>query len=289
MTSAVTPTTARPKRPFKIGKLVSNIAFPLIGFAAVVFIWSILAKLTQDSISKLPDPIQTFKDSIPYMQNFFSTKNGDEGIFFLTLYSLGRVAVGFTISTIIAVPLGFLIGTNKVAAKITSPLIQLGKPISPLAWLPVGLTIFAAFGEGSFIPYAAAVFVIVVTSIWSTLINTALGAQSIPNDYWNVARVLNLSRWMIIKDIMIPSTLPYIFTGMRLSLGTAWLVIVAAEMLTGGTGIGFFVWDVYNTGEISLVIFSLIIIGIVGLFLDQAIAQIEKIVVGRWKPNVGKS
>jgi nitrate/nitrite transport system permease protein len=286
MTSAVTPTSARPKRPFKLGKLVANIAFPLLGFAVVVFIWSILAKLTQDSISKLPDPIQTIQDSIPYIENFFSTKSGDEGIFFLTLYSLGRVAVGFTISTLIAVPLGFLIGTNKVAAKITSPLIQLGKPISPLAWLPVGLTIFAAFGEGAFIPYAAAVFVIVVTSIWSTLINTALGAQSIPKDYWNVARVLNLSRWMVVKDIMIPSTLPYIFTGMRLSLGTAWLVIVAAEMLTGGTGIGFFVWDVYNTGEISLVIFSLIIIGVVGLFLDQAIALIEKVVVGRWKPNV---
>ena len=130
------------------------------------------------------------------------------------------------------------------------PLVAIGKPISPLAWLPVGIVIFPG-------QLAPAVFVIVITSLWPTLINTALGVKSIPQDYWNVSRVLNLSKWQVVTQIMIPSTLPYIFTGLRLSLGIAWLVIVAAEMLTGTTGIGFFVWDTYNTGEISLVILSL--------------------------------
>lgn len=120
-----------------------------------------------------------------------------------------------------------------------------------------------------------------ITSLWATLINTALGVHNIPRDYWNVSRVLDLSRWQVVSQIMIPATLPYIFTGMRLSLGTAWLVIVAAEMLTGGTGIGFFVWDVYNTGDISLVILSLVIIGIVGLLLDQLVAWAERKVVGK--------
>lgn len=260
-----------------VGKNGENIIFPLLGFIAVIFVWSVLAKLTENNISVLPGPVQTIQDSIPYLQNFFSTTQGDEGIFFLTLYSLLRVAAGFVIATAIAVPLGFWVGTSKAAEKILMPLVQLGKPISPLAWLPVGIVIFSAF-ESQDLP---AIFVIVVTSLWSTLINTALGVKEIPKDYWNVARVLKMPKLKVVTEIIIPSTLPYIFTGMRLSLGTAWLVIVAAEMLTGGTGIGFFVWDVYNTGDISLVIFSLLIIGIVGLVLDQCVAAVERFVVGR--------
>lgn len=259
------------------GKGGTNIIFPLLGIIAVIFIWGIVSAITKanDSPSELPDPIQTIQDSVPYILNFFSTTQGDEGIFFLTLLSLLRVAAGFAIAMLIAIPLGFLIGTSEQAAKMISPLIQIGKPISPLAWLPIGITIFPG---GQNLP---AIFVIVITSLWSTLINTALGVHSIPKDYWNVAKVLNLSRWKVITKIMIPSTLPYIFTGMRLSLGIAWLVIVAAEMLTGGTGIGFFVWDVYNTGDISLVIMSLIVIGIVGLLLDQAVALVERLVLGQ--------
>ncbi|MEM9245894.1 MAG: ABC transporter permease subunit, partial [Cyanobacteria bacterium P01_F01_bin.153] len=115
----------------------------------------------------------------------------------------------------------------------------------------------------------------------STLINTALGVQKIPSDYWNVARVLKMSKLQVVMEIIIPSTLPYIFSGLRLSLGTAWLVIVAAEMLTGGTGIGFFVWDVYNTGDISLVVFSLLVIGVVGLLLDQFVAWVERMLIGQ--------
>ncbi|MEY2978209.1 MAG: nitrate ABC transporter permease [Prochlorotrichaceae cyanobacterium] len=254
----------------------SNIIFPALGFFLVLIIWSFTAWLTtqNDYPSELPGVTKTIQDSLPYFQNFFSTKSGDEGVFILTALSLGRVAAGFVIATAIAVPLGFLVGTSEQASKMIMPLVQVGKPISPLAWLPVGITIFPG---GQNIP---AIFVIVITSLWSTLINTALGVKAIPTDYWNVAKVLDLPKWKVVTEIMIPSTLPYIFTGMRLSLGTAWLVIVAAEMLTGGTGIGFFVWDVYNTGDISLVLLSLGIIGLVGLLLDQAVAFVERLVVG---------
>jgi nitrate/nitrite transport system permease protein len=267
-----------------LGRNGENIVLPALGIFILIIIWSIIAKLTEGKISELPSPIQTVQDSIPYLQNFFSTTQGDEGIFFLTLYSLLRVAIGFIIAVAIAVPLGFLIGTSEKASKMLSPLIQIGKPISPLAWLPVGIVISTALlsdAPSLIAQNTPAIFVIVVTSLWSTLINTALGVRSIPQDYWNVVKVLNLSRSKVITKVMIPSTLPYIFTGMRLSLGIAWLVIVAAEMLTGGTGIGFFVWDTYNTGEISLVILSLFVIGIVGLLLDQLVAFVERLILGR--------
>lgn len=265
-----------------------NVIFPFLGFVCVLFVWSIVAKITEGNLSELPGPTKTFQDSLPYLQNFFSTKRGDEGIFFLTLYSLVRVAIGFTIATAIAVPLGFLVGTSRQAQKMMTPLIQVGKPISPLAWLPVGIVVFS--GLTSDLPKvigqnAPAIFTIVVTSLWPTLINTALGVRSIPKDYWNVSRVLKMAKAQVVKEIIIPSTLPYIFTGMRLSLGIAWLVIVAAEMLTGGTGIGFFVWDTYNTGDISLVILSLFVIGIVGLLLDVAVASVERLVVGKIQPG----
>ncbi|HIK33551.1 MAG TPA: nitrate ABC transporter permease [Oscillatoriales cyanobacterium M59_W2019_021] len=289
MTVTTTPPTEN-KFAQTIGKILGkngeNIIFPALGFVAVIFFWSIVAKITEGNLSELPGPTQTFKDSLPYLGNAFSLKTGDEGIFFLTLLSLIRVAIGFTIATAIAVPLGFLVGTSKAASKMMTPLIQVGKPISPLAWLPVGIVVFSGLTDGfpkSVAQNAPAIFVIVVTSLWPTLINTALGVQSIPKDYWNVSRVLKMPRMQVVKEIIIPSTLPYIFTGMRLSLGIAWLVIVAAEMLTGGTGIGFFVWDTYNTGEISLVILSLFIIGIVGLLLDQAVALVERSVVGRFQ------
>jgi len=274
----------KPARPNPIAAAVTrflgrggeNVILPVLGFVAVLFLWSLVAWATTQNKypSELPSVSKTVSDSIPYIQNFFSTKKGDEGVLVLTALSLGRVAVGFVIATLIAVPLGFLVGTSPKASKMLMPLVQIGKPISPLAWLPVGITVFPG---GQNVP---AIFVIVITSLWATLINTALGVQSIPKDYWNVSKVLDLPRWKVVTQIMIPSTLPYIFAGMRLSLGTAWLVIVAAEMLTGGTGIGFFVWDVYNTGDISLVILSLFIIGIVGLALDWIVSFVERKVVG---------
>lgn len=291
-----TATPNKPDQPSKASKIVGqilgpggeNIIFPVLGFIGVIFVWSIVAKITEGNLSELPGPTQAFQDSVPYLQNAFSSKQGDEGIFLLTLYSLIRVAIGFSIATAIAVPLGFLVGTSRQAEKMMSPLIQVGKPISPLAWLPVGIVVFSGLTTDmprTVAQNAPAIFTIVVTSLWPTLINTALGVKSIPKDYWNVSRVLKMAKPQIVKEIIIPSTLPYIFTGMRLSLGIAWLVIVAAEMLTGGTGIGFFVWDTYNTGEISLVIMSLFVIGIVGLLLDQAVAVLERAAVGKIQPG----
>jgi nitrate/nitrite transport system permease protein len=285
MSLASQQSPAKPKIDVQkfLGRNGENIILPALGIFALILVWSIIAKMTEGGISQLPSPIQTFEESLPYLQNFFSTTPGDEGIFFLTLYSLLRVAVGFAIAVIIAVPLGFLIGTSEKAQKMLMPLVQIGKPISPLAWLPVGIVVSTALltdAPRMVAQNTPAIFVIVVTSLWPTLINTALGVKSIPQDYWNVSKVLNLSRSKVVTKIMIPSTLPYIFAGMRLSLGIAWLVIVAAEMLTGGTGIGFFVWDTYNTGEISLVILSLFVIGIVGLLLDQLVAVIERLAFG---------
>jgi len=293
----MTPSTpSKPGSDSKVTKLVAqilgpggeNIIFPVLGFLGVIFVWSIVAKITEGNLSELPGPTQALTESLPYFQNAFSTKQGDEGIFLLTLYSLIRVAIGFSIATAIAVPLGFLVGTSRQAEKMMSPLIQVGKPISPLAWLPVGIVVFSGLTADmpkTVAQNAPAIFTIVVTSLWPTLINTALGVKSIPKDYWNVSRVLKMGKPQIVQEIIIPSTLPYIFTGMRLSLGIAWLVIVAAEMLTGGTGIGFFVWDTYNTGEISLVIMSLFVIGIVGLLLDQAVATLERAAVGKIQPG----
>jgi len=286
MSLASQQSPAKPKIDIQkiVGRNGENIILPALGLFALIIVWSIIAKMTEGGISQLPSPIQTFQDSVPYLQNFFSTTQGDEGIFFLTLYSLLRVAVGFAIAVIIAVPLGFLIGTSEKAQKMLMPLVQIGKPISPLAWLPVGIVVSTALltdAPRMVAQNPPAIFVIVVTSLWPTLINTALGVKSIPQDYWNVSKVLNLSRSKVVTKIMIPSTLPYVFAGMRLSLGIAWLVIVAAEMLTGGTGIGFFVWDTYNTGEISLVILSLFVIGIVGLLLDQFVAVIEHLAFGK--------
>ncbi len=286
MSLASQQSPAKPKIDIQkiVGRNGENIILPALGLFALIIVWSIIAKMTEGGISQLPSPIQTFQDSVPYLQNFFSTTQGDEGIFFLTLYSLLRVAVGFAIAVIIAVPLGFLIGTSEKAQKMLMPLVQIGKPISPLAWLPVGIVVSTALltdAPRMVAQNTPAIFVIVVTSLWPTLINTALGVKSIPQDYWNVSKVLNLSRSKVVTKIMIPSTLPYVFAGMRLSLGIAWLVIVAAEMLTGGTGIGFFVWDTYNTGEISLVILSLFVIGIVGLLLDQFVAVIEHLAFGK--------
>ncbi|MDY6783027.1 MAG: nitrate ABC transporter permease [Cyanobacteriota bacterium] len=286
MTLASEQSTNKPSIDFGkiLGRNGENIIFPALGIFVLIVIWSIIAKLTDGKISVLPNPIQTFQDSVPYLRDFFSLQQNNEGIFFLTLYSLMRVAVGFAIATAIAIPLGFLVGTSEKASKMMTPLIQIGKPISPLAWLPVGIVVSSALLEGApktIAQNAPAIFTIVVTSLWPTLINTALGVHSIPQDYWNVSKVLNLSKKKIVTKIMIPSTLPYIFTGIRLSLGIAWLVIVAAEMLTGSTGIGFFVWDTYNTGDTSLVILSLFVIGIVGLLLDQLVATIERFVIGQ--------
>ncbi len=174
------------------------------------------------------------------------------------------MAVGFGLAALVGIPLGFLIGRVEFFRRMVSPLVSLLKPVSPLAWLPIGLLVFQSANP-------AAIWTIFICSIWPMVINTAVGVQRVPQDYLNVARVLALSEWRIVTRILLPAVLPYMLTGVRLSVGTAWLVIVAAEMLTGGVGIGFWVWDEWNNLNVKHIIVTIFVIGFVGLLLEQAL------------------
>ena len=184
------------------------------------------------------------------------------------------VAKGYLIALVIGTPLGFMIGLSKFFTKMTDPIIQVLRPVSPLAWLPLGLVLFMDAGKeaGTF----GALFTIAICSMWPTVLNTAAGVRAIPQDYLNVAKVLKLSKWKTLTKVMIPATLPYMFTGFRLSLGIAWLVIVAAEMLTGRPGVGGFLWQEYNALIYEHIILSIITIGLVGFVLDRLMSVIEK-------------
>jgi nitrate/nitrite transport system permease protein len=172
------------------------------------------------------------------------------------------------LGALVAIPIGFLIGMSKQAMLALNPVIQILKPVSPLAWLPIALSIFNLANP-------SAIFVIFITSLWPTIINTALGVSSVSKDYIDVARVLEMPRWRQILKIILPASLPYIFTGLRISLGIAWLVIVAVEMLTGGIGIGFFVWDSWNRLNLSSVFLAVVVIGVTGLVLDYIVGKIQ--------------
>ncbi|HEV3010011.1 MAG TPA: nitrate ABC transporter permease, partial [Burkholderiales bacterium] len=178
--------------------------------------------------------------------------------------SLQRVGIGFGLAAAVGIPLGFMIGRFRFLSDMAAPIIALLKPVSPLAWLPIGLLAFKAANP-------AAIYVIFVCSLWPMIVNTAVGVRQIPQDYLNVARVLNLSEWKVFTKILFPAVLPYMITGVRLSIGVAWLVIVAAEMLTGGVGIGFWVWDEWNNLKVEHIMIAIFTIGVVGLLLEQAL------------------
>jgi len=198
---------------------------------------------------------------------FYDNGPNDKGIAIQLAHSLGRVALGFGLACLVAIPLGFIIGMSPLLRRAFDPFIQVLKPISPLAWMPLALyTIKDSSISG--------IFVIFICSIWPMVINTAVGVQRVPQDYLNVARVLHLSEWKVLTKILFPSVLPYMLTGVRLSVGTAWLVIVAAEMLTGGVGIGFWVWDEWNNLKVEHIIIAIFVIGIVGLVLEYALVKL---------------
>jgi nitrate/nitrite transport system permease protein len=223
----------------------------------------------------MPTPPQAFAANLDYILNpFYQRGPGDLGIGWLLLASLRRVLIGFALGAAVAIPVGFLIGMSKPAMMALNPIIQIFKPVSPLAWLPIALAIFNLADP-------SAIFVIFITSLWPTIINTALGVSSVSKDYINVARVLEMPRWRQITKIILPASLPYIFTGLRISLGIAWLVIVAVEMLTGGIGIGFFVWDEWSRLNLSSVFLAVLVIGLTGLLLDFAVAKFESLVTHR--------
>ncbi|NMG06839.1 nitrate ABC transporter permease [Brasilonema sp. UFV-L1] len=245
---------------------------PLLGFLGVIVIWWIIALANHEL---MPTPPEALVANLDYILNpFFQRGPGNLGIGWLLIASIRRVLLGFAIGALVAIPVGFLIGMSRTAMMVLNPIIQIFKPVSPLAWLPIALAIFNLADP-------SAIFVIFITSLWPTIINTALGVSSVNKDYIDVARVLEMPYWRRITKIIWPASLPYIFTGLRISIGIAWLVIVAVEMLTGGIGIGFFVWDEWSRLNLNSVFLAVLVIGLTGLFLDYAIGRIQAFVTHR--------
>ena len=239
---------------------------PMLGLTILLVLWEILSV----SNTSFPSPLVTFAEAVKLFSDpFYSNGPNDQGIGWNILASLKRVAIGFGLAAMVGIPLGFMIGRFKFLAGMFNPIISLLKPVSPLAWLPIGLLVFKAADP-------AAIWSIFICSIWPMIINTAAGVQRVPQDYMNVARVLQLSEWKIFTKILLPSVMPYMLTGVRLAIGTAWLVIVAAEMLTGGVGIGFWVWDEWNNLNVAHIVIAIVVIGVVGLILEQALVALAK-------------
>jgi len=262
---AATPAKV-PRMPFDWRELWLRVLPPLIGFALLVGIWALL---TQGS-KTFPTPAATFDAAVKlFADPFYRNGPNDQGIGWNVLFSLERVGVGFGLAALVGIPLGFVIGRFTFFNRMVQPLISLLRPVSPLAWLPIGLLVFKSANP-------AAIWTIFICSIWPMVINTAVGVQRVPADYLNVARVLALSEWKVITRILLPAVLPYMLTGVRLSVGTAWLVIVAAEMLTGGVGIGFWVWDEWNNLNVQHILIAIFVIGIVGLLLEQLLVAIAR-------------
>ncbi|HSW03262.1 nitrate ABC transporter permease [Aquabacterium sp.] len=264
---AVAPAApAAARTPIDWRSIALKVLPPLAGIALLIGIWALL---TIKSTS-FPTPAMTFDAAVKlFADPFYSKGPNDQGIGWNILFSLKRVAVGFGMAAAVGIPMGFMLGRFEFLNRMVSPLVSLLRPVSPLAWLPIGLLVFKSANP-------AAIWTIFICSIWPMIINTAVGVQRVPADYLNVARVLNLSEWKIITRILFPAVLPYMLTGVRLSVGTAWLVIVAAEMLTGGVGIGFWVWDEWNNLNVQHIIIAIFVIGIVGLLLEQMLMTIAK-------------
>ena len=254
-------------KKFKLDWLI----LPRVGIGLIVVFWA-LSSVTW--ATNLPSPLKTWQASRDYVLEPFAKRGEmDQGILRFTWYSLILVAQGYALAIVIGTPIGFFLGLSKTFTKIFDPIIQILRPVSPLAWLPLGLVLFLNTGKqaGTF----GALFTIAICSMWPTVLNTAVGVRAVPQDYLNVGRVLKLSRWKTLTKILIPATLPYMFTGFRLSLGIAWLVIVAAEMLTGRPGVGGFLWQEYNALIYEHIILSIVVIGLVGFVLDRLMSLLE--------------
>jgi nitrate/nitrite transport system permease protein len=257
----------RAKRRREAVKGVVQSVFPgLIGIVLFLLLWQGISILAP----QLPAPAKVWDSALKlFADPFYSKSPNDQGIGWNVLSSLKRVGIGFGLAALVGIPFGFMLGRFVFLNRMAEPIISLLRPVSPLAWLPIGLMVFKAANP-------AAIWVIFICSIWPMIINTAVGVQRIPQDYLNVARVLNLSEWKVFTKILFPAVLPYMLTGVRLSIGVAWLVIVAAEMLTGGVGIGFWLWDEWNNLNVEHIIIAIFVIGIVGLLLENALIWIAK-------------
>ena len=251
--------------PFDSRGLWLRVLPPLFGLGFLFGLWALVSL---GSANAIPSPWATLQQAIEVFSDpFYSKGPNDQGVGWNVLSSLKRVALGFGLAAVVGIPAGFLIGRFTFLSRMFNPLISLLRPVSPLAWLPIGLLVFKGANP-------AAIWTIFICSIWPMIINTAVGVQRVPQDYMNVARVLNLSEWKIVTTILFPAVLPYMLTGVRLAVGTAWLVIVAAEMLTGGVGIGFWVWDEWNNLNVKNIIIAIFVIGIVGLILEYALVKL---------------
>jgi nitrate/nitrite transport system permease protein len=243
---------------------------PIVALLFLLTLWQVLCSSPD---ANLPSPLKMIQDTSELILNpFFDYGGTDKGLFWQILASLQRVAIGYSLAAIVGIGLGILIGSNEFVYDAVDPIFQVLRTVPPLAWLPIAL---AAFQEAN----PSAIFVIFITAIWPIIINTTVGVQQIPQDYKNVAKVLRLSGIKYFWEIMFPAAVPYIFTGLRIGIGLSWLAIVAAEMLVGGVGIGFFIWDSYNSSRLSEIILALIYVGIVGLLLDRLVALIASLVV----------
>ncbi|QET02893.1 MULTISPECIES: nitrate ABC transporter permease [Cupriavidus] len=257
---------ARAARREALSGLVMKTVPPVLGFVLFVLVWHGIATL----IPAIPTPGKTWDAAVPLFSDpFYSNGPNDQGIGWNVLASLARVAGGFGLAALIGIPAGFILGRFAFLNAMMAPVISLLRPVSPLAWLPIGLLLFKAANP-------AAIWAIFICSIWPMIINTAVGVTRVPQDYLNVARVLDLSEWQVFRRVLFPAVLPYMLTGVRLSIGTAWLVIVAAEMLTGGTGIGFWLWDEWNNLKVEHIVIAIFIIGVVGLILEHLLLALAR-------------
>lgn len=247
------------------GKLASALVPPIIVIALMLVVWQIACS---SPTSSLPPPSQVWNEAYDLIAHpFFDNGPQDIGLAWRVLISLQRVAIGFGLAAIVGVALGALVGQSIWAMRGLDPVFQILRTVPPLAWLPLSL---AAFRDSS----PSALFVIFITSIWPIIINTAVGVRNIPEDYRNVTRILRLNQFEFFVKIMVPAAAPYIFTGLRIGIGLSWLAIVAAEMLTGGVGIGFFIWDAWNSSRLPDIIVALAYIGFTGFCLDRLVAAV---------------
>ncbi|EKM6456395.1 nitrate ABC transporter permease [Cronobacter dublinensis] len=256
----------RTPRVARLNAIAGHVVPALLGLGLLVIAWQIAAINT----TGFPTPLSTLDSALTlFADPFYNEGPNDQGIGWNVLASLSRVAVGFGLAALVGIPLGFLIGRFTFLGRMFNPLIALLRPVSPLAWLPIGLLLFQKAEPASS-------WTIFICSIWPMVINTAEGVKRIPEDYLNVARVLQLSEWTVMRRILFPAVLPVVLTGVRLSIGIAWLVIVAAEMLTGGLGIGFWIWNEWNNLNVENILIAIVIIGVVGLLLEQGLMFIAR-------------
>ncbi len=254
-----------------LGNRVVRLLPPLLAVLFLLAVWEIACAHKGAS---LPPPSKVIRDTWPLISHPFFDRGGtDKGLFWQIASSLQRVAMGFSLAAVVGIALGVLLGSSTLAFRGLDPVFQVLRTVPPLAWLPISL---AGFHKAD----PSAIFVIFITAIWPIILNTAVGVQNIPADYRNVARIIRLSPVEYFYKIMMPATVPYIFTGLRIAIGLSWLAIVAAEMLIGGVGIGFFIWDAWNSSLMSEIILALIYVGVVGFALDRLITFIGRKVAG---------